>query len=262
MLKHHEEAIAKFKAYFEKEDWVIAIILGGSLAKGLERPDSDVDGMIVVTEEKYQEIKAQNRLSECILGECDYPGGYFDVKYCTLNYLHEVAKNGSEPSRNAYYKAKCLLDRSGKVEDIIPKIWAFPTHLKAEKMFSFYSALELSQGYFWASSKDNIYLRHRAAADTVLFGLRLLLQEGEILFPCQKSLEIAVNRLERKPENILDLAHDVLLKMTDEAKNKFVKTIMDFISYTPPENGNEVLTRYVNDNEQWWNTGSPVIAEW
>ena len=44
MYKHHEESIENMKKYFENMG-AIALILGGSVAKGKARPDSDLDGM-------------------------------------------------------------------------------------------------------------------------------------------------------------------------------------------------------------------------
>ena len=52
MYPHHEESIQNLIKYFKDQDGVTAIILGGSIAKGRERPDSDIDAMIIVTPEQ------------------------------------------------------------------------------------------------------------------------------------------------------------------------------------------------------------------
>ena len=59
------------------------MILGGSIAKGLERPDSEVDAIVVVSPERYERQCAEPKITECVLEGCDYPGGYFDRKYYT-----------------------------------------------------------------------------------------------------------------------------------------------------------------------------------
>ena len=56
MYRHHEESIEKLKTYFRNEEGVIAIVLDGSIVKGNERLDSDVDAIIVVTEERYRAL--------------------------------------------------------------------------------------------------------------------------------------------------------------------------------------------------------------
>ena len=53
MYKHHEESLENLKNYFSDREEVIALIFGGSVAKGCERPDSDLDAMVVVTDKDY-----------------------------------------------------------------------------------------------------------------------------------------------------------------------------------------------------------------
>ncbi len=91
MYRHHEESIEKLKTYFRNEEGVIAIVLDGSIVKGNERPDSDVDAIIVVTEERYRALEAANRLAEVVTGYCTYEGGYFDIKYKTKRILERAA---------------------------------------------------------------------------------------------------------------------------------------------------------------------------
>ena len=70
MYPHHAESIQKLKEYFAGREEVIAIVLDGSIVKGNARPDSDVDAVVVVTEEAYRELAAENRLAEIITGHC------------------------------------------------------------------------------------------------------------------------------------------------------------------------------------------------
>lgn len=262
MYMHHEEAIENLINYFNQDKDVIAIVLGGSVAKQCERIDSDIDTMIIVTDEKQKQLAAENRLAECISGHCNYKGGYFDLKYYTKSYLKAIAENGSEPSRNAFLKARCLYTKDKEIDDIIKSISIFQINQKEEKMLSFYSTFNLSYGYLWASSNDNIYLRVKTASDIVLFGFRLLLEENEKLFPCHKSLIKAVEELENKPENIIEKA-ELLLKNFDEtSKTDFVDSILNFIKYQPPEDYAKILTRFVDDSELWWYKDRPNISEW
>ena len=72
MFKHHEESIQNLIAYFSDDQSVLAIILGGSVAKGIERADSDIDAAVVVTDQYYTELVKESRLSEDIFGHCTY----------------------------------------------------------------------------------------------------------------------------------------------------------------------------------------------
>lgn len=262
MLEHHQQSINNLLDYFKDDHDVIAVILGGSIAKGCERPDSDIDAIIVVSKNKYIELDKSDKLSECIFGHCTYEEGYFDIKYCTEDYLRILAKTGSEPSRNAFASSQCLFTRNPEIESLLTQIPVFQKQEKDEKLLSFYSAFSLNHGYFWGQSKDNMYLKLRSAADIVLFGFRLLLQENEELFPCHKSLFQAVSHLKNKPDNIIDKANLFLSALSDEAKNDFVTSIVEYINYIPPKNHAKILTRYIVDNELWWYKDRPVIAEW
>ena len=132
-------------------------------------------------------------------------------------------------------------------------------------MLSFYAALLLYSGYFWDCSKrENRYLQVKSAAMTVLYGLRLVLEDAGALFPCQKNLMKAVDALpaEKKPAGIVEKANRFLELMTDEAKEDFVRSVLGFIAYKPPQNLNIPLSRFIRDHEEWWYDPRPFIEEW
>ena len=148
------------------------------------------------------------------------------------------------------------------MQTLICKISKFQIKEKSEKMLSFYSAFNLNYGYFWRVSNNNPYLRLKVCSDIVLFGLRLILQNNEVLFPCHKSLLDTTEKLSCKPQNIISLTNNFITSPTEDTKNEFVNAVLDFIEYEPPKNYNEVLTRFIDDNELWWYKKRPVIAEW
>lgn len=261
MYEHHQKAIENLVDRMQADPRVIALILGGSVAKGHARADSDVDAIVVVTEEYHRELEQENRLSECIAEGCDYPGGYFDLKYTTLPLLEQTAQAGSEPARNAYLCARCLFTRDGAVPAALSRIPVFQRAEKEEKLLSFYSAFSLHADYFWHYASQNAYIRVRTAADIVLFGLRLLLEENEVLFPCQKDLLRAAGALPGS-EALLSCANTFLEKLDDPAKQAFEKAVRAASHYNPPADYSQILTRYIEDNELWWVQRRPLIAEW
>ncbi|MHA1689586.1 MAG: nucleotidyltransferase domain-containing protein [Promethearchaeota archaeon] len=54
MKEHHERAIKKFVEYLKTQEQYLALIIGGSIAKGLERDDSDIDVILVVEDDYYE----------------------------------------------------------------------------------------------------------------------------------------------------------------------------------------------------------------
>ena len=262
MLKHHEDSIQNLVKYYSGNPDILAIILAGSVAKGLERPDSDIDAEIVVSDAYYDRLCKENSLAETIDGYCTYNGGYFDINYFTKDFLRASALRASEPSRNRFIKARCLFSRDTEVEELIPKIGVFQESEKPDKLFSFYCALWINYTFFWQVSKANPYLRVRAAADMTLFGYRLLLQENEVLFPGHKPLMMTVAALQNKPDNILAKNDRLCKELSDEAADDFVNSILNFIRYQPPKDFNKILTRYTDDFETWWYKERYNVAEW
>jgi len=109
---------------------------------------------------------------------------------------------------------------------------------------------------------DISYLKTRVAADIVLFGMRMLLAYNEKLFPCQKWLMQIVSELDRKPENIVNKANEFLQKLDNTTKDDFVDSILSFCDWNVPVDYSKVLSRFIEDNEQWWYNNRPNIAEW
>lgn len=262
MYEHHRQSIPRLIDHFKEDPNVLALFLGGSVAKGLARPDSDLDAGVVVTPEYHARLAEEGRLAECISGECTYEGGYFDIKYYTVEFLEAAAEHGSEPARNAFLCSQCLFTRQPRIAEIVERIPVFQEQEREEKLLSFYSAMSLNMNYFWAMSENDLFLRMRAAVDIVHFGLRMLLEEERVLFPCPKSLFATVERLAHKSKDICEKANCLLRGLDDASKNDFVDTLLGFLTYQPPEALSDVLTRYVDDFEQWWYHTRPFIAEW
>ena len=178
MYRHHTESVEKLKEYFLPMEGMIAIVLDGSIVKGNERPDSDIDALIVVTEEKYRKLAAENRLAEVIAGHCTYEGGYFDVKYKTKAILQASALHASEPTRNAYVKARVLYSADPDVAPLVEKIAAYPEHELDAKIRCFNANLQLNRGYFLhCVPEENAYMRAHLAQEIVYSVYRLILAE-------------------------------------------------------------------------------------
>lgn len=77
---------------------ILAIIIGGSLTKGLGQENSDIDGLMVFTDEAFARYQAQGKHFFITKEYCDYQGVYMDAKGANLEFLSEVADYGSEPA--------------------------------------------------------------------------------------------------------------------------------------------------------------------
>lgn len=262
MYEHHRQAIENLADYFSGQPAVLGVVLGGSVAKGLERPDSDIDAMVVVTDERYEELKAQRRTVETIFGYCGYEGRCFDVKYMTKEYLAAAADHGSEPTRNSFLCSRCVLVNDPDIPDLVARIPVFQKQEKEEKQAAFFAILSLSKDYYWQYRDDDPLIKARTVSDIAFFTLRMLMQDREVLFPCAKSMYTYIRRMENVPEHVLDNCTAFLENPTDETMKTFVGQVMDSIAYQPPEDYSLILSRFALDNEQWWYKHRPFIAEW
>lgn len=262
MYRHHEESLKIMEEFFRNRQEVIALIFGGSVAKGTERPDSDLDAMVIVSDEYYEKLLEENRTAETISGLCTYEGGYFDVKYMTKDFLRAAAEKGSEPTRNSFIKSRVLFSDDPEIAPLVAAIPVFQEKEMEEKMLSFYSDLQLNYHYFWKCCAPEGYMRARTASEIVYSIYRLILQENRVLFPCNRRLEETVAALENKPEGIVELCRRFCETMEDELADRIVESYHAWTCYPHQEDPSVYQSRYCADFEQWWRNPRPLIAEW
>ncbi len=110
-MEHHEQAISRYVAAVSDDPEVLAVIVSGSVARGVERPDSDVDLYLVVSERRWDEAYAARRLMYTSTDGIGYDEGYFDIKLATLSYLDEAAQRGDDPVRDSFASARVVFSR-------------------------------------------------------------------------------------------------------------------------------------------------------
>ncbi len=75
MYKHHEESLQIMKNYYRVQKGMIAFIFGGSVAKGMEREKSNLDGIAVVSQEEFEYREKHHSLTDVIQGRSTYEEG-------------------------------------------------------------------------------------------------------------------------------------------------------------------------------------------
>lgn len=261
MYKHHEQSIENMKDYFRKHG-AIALILAGSVAKGTERAGSDLDGVVILSEEKYAEKEKNHTTTETIDGLCTYEGGYFDIKYMTKEYLKDLAEKGSEPARNGFMKARILFSNDAEIEDILPLIPVFQKTEKKEKLLSFYSDFWLNYHYFLKSCPIDGYMKMNTIVEIIYSIYRMILQENEILFDCNRRLEQQVESVSEKTVELVRLGRKLAASQSIQDAGQFVDKFVEITTYMPPKDLSVVLTRYSKDFQEWWRQPRPNIKEW
>ncbi|BCM94350.1 hypothetical protein IAD21_06257 [Abditibacteriota bacterium] len=259
---HHRDTIERVLAQFSIEPEVRAIIVGGSVVKNEARDDSDVDVILIVTEEEYARREATSELAFVDRELATAPTGYVDFKRQTLSFLQDAAQCGSEPTRNAFVSALCLWERddSSEVTRLLPRIARYPEAERQDKINSFMAQLAFNRHYFWreAQRENNAYLMARVQSETVLFGSRLILAHNRVLFPSHKRLKWAIERAPHKPEGFWNLAEAVLADATKENMDAFCDAVEGFTEWNVSVN---LMTRFVEDCETSWRCGGAALSD-
>src|SRR3954462_3341700 len=125
MAPHHAASIRNLVAEFERDPAVLAVLLGGSLAHGFARPDSDIDVAIVLTAAEFQQRQQTGKLHYNNRTLCTYDG-YIDGKYMDEAFLRLVAARGSDPARYAFKDCRILFSRVAGLEDLLATIVRYP----------------------------------------------------------------------------------------------------------------------------------------
>lgn len=142
MFKHHQETIDRVVDEFKAADYVLAVVVGGSVAHGFATETSDVDIMLLVDNEEYESRLRTGNLTYFNREICTYEGGYVDGKYITMDFLRQVAEKGSEPARFAFKDAFVAFSRVEGLEDLLATASRYPVEYKSDRIRKLYAQFE------------------------------------------------------------------------------------------------------------------------
>ena len=261
MLEHHNRAVNKARENLLNEQAdILAIALGGSLAKGNAREDSDVDLIVVVPDHQYTSRLETNQITFLRRDCCDYEGGYVEGNFVGRSFIEDAAERGSEPTRYSFVGAYLIHCIDPRIEEWMRLIPVYPENLRQRNIDSFYAQFRLNSGFYWREGRRHRdgFLMHRAAVEIVLFGCRLILAYNRLLFPGQKQMIEQLENAEQKPDDLLSKVRRFLTDMTDEAKEDFCQAIEGFTEWSDAD----TLNRFVQDVEMSWYNRIHAVSEW
>jgi predicted nucleotidyltransferase len=260
MLPHHQAAIQRLTEHFQADPNFLALIIGGSIAKGWEKPDSDVDIVLVVTDEEYARRTPERRYHYFTRDFCDYPGGYVDGKIVNLDFLKEVADHGSEPARAAFVGAFIAYSHIPELEAVLRAIPVYPEVDHQHKIESFYAQMEALRWYVGEAEKRNDrYLMMHVISDLVLFGGRMVLAHNRILYPYHKWFMTQLCLAPQRPPDLMERIDDMLAAPCKESADRFCESIIALTDWdTPPEGW---PTRFMEESEWNWRRQRPPLED-
>lgn len=260
MEKHHQESIYKFLDIYKNDSYVLAILLGGSLAHGFAQIDSDIDVCIIVETEEYLKRKESNKLAFSLRDICTYQNGYIDCKVVDLDFLFKVSKQGSDPSRYAFKDNKILFSRINNLPELLADITAFPKEKMEERRKRFASQVLAWKWFYSEGVKNkNSYLIFLALQKIILFSSRIILNENRMLYPFHKWMLKELETAENKPGDFLKKVDELFENHSPVLVNDFCKEVFDFIGFN--EQTVDWPNYFLKDSEQTWIEHEPAIDD-
>ena len=256
MREHHARALEQAKKrLLELEPGLLAIILGGSIAKGIDRDESDVDVIVVVPEERYLKRLEERSLSFLWYDIPGYEGELVEGRFVTRHFLVEAGIRGSEPTRYSFLGAYPVYCIDPEIPGLLSLIPVYPEDRHKEHVAAFFAQFQCNRTYYWDQGKRSRFLQLRAATEMVRFGCRLVLAHNRILYPCLRRLVEAALAAPLKPEKLGEKMDVFLEKLTDETKEDFCRMIEEFADWGKED-------RYIQDVEMSWYNKVHEVGEW
>lgn len=262
-LPHHRSTMEHVTDYFRRDPRYQALIIGGSLVKGYGRPDSDVDIMLITTDEEYVRLaeKREITFARQDLSTYEGEGGYVDGKYLNVQFLRDAAERGSEPTRWSFKNAIIAFSDIPDLEGLIHKIVQYPLAEQAEKIRSFYGQLLIWRWFVSeAEKRQNAYLLAQASASLALYGSRLILAHNQMLYPFHKWMLAELQRAPEKPDHFLDQLDTLVKTPGVSTASTFAESVINFRDWGVQFR--EGIDAFAEDSERYWLHGRPALTDW
>jgi hypothetical protein len=260
MRENHQRAIERLTAELGEDPRFLAVILGGSVSRGIELPDSDIDMILIASPEEYTRRLADNDFGYLNEEVCDYPGGYAEAKVMSLSFIEEIADCGSEPARAAFVGARILSSRVPQLEDLLERVTTYPEAERIAKIRTFYAHFLIHYWYLSEAERRNEqYLRLRSAAEFALFAGRLILAHNRILFPYHKWFMHELRSAPEKPDDLIDGMEYLLREPCLESANPVLASVANFREWEKPLRN--PAAQFMEDSEWNWREGLAPVAD-
>ena len=207
VFEHHRATIERAVARLQARDDVLAVLVGGSIAHGFATATSDVDLLIVVSDDEWDRRLAAGDTTLLDQESATYEGGYVDCKYTSVGFMREVAAHGTEQARFAFDGVDIAWSRIDGLDDALRAAARYPIEGRDDRIRAFHAQLEYWHWLFREGDRSgNAYVRAVAAPNVVLFAGRLILAHNAVLYPGYKWLlrVVATCRPARRPRAAME----------------------------------------------------------
>lgn len=260
MYNHHKLAIESITNKLKLKNEVLGVIIGGSVAHGFANEKSDIDLMIVLSDEDYKKALGSSNIGYSETESTPYEGGYVDGKYTSIEYIKKVAEFGSEPAKFAFKDAFVSYSKIYDLQQFVNAASRYPLERKNENIEKFYAQFEAWRWYYYEGLKrNNTYLIDLSVSNFVLFAGRLILAYNETLYPYHKWFLKVLESVKNKPDDLLIYINTVLENKTQESVEALYNSIINFNKWSSSEKHWSI--KFMLDSELNWMDGYVPVAD-
>ncbi|MGZ4359668.1 MAG: nucleotidyltransferase domain-containing protein [Gaiellaceae bacterium] len=260
LFPQHERLIERACERFAQDPAVLALVVGGSVAHGLASPGSDLDVMLVLSDEEAAARAGRGELTVFDADLADYDGGYLDGKLITLGFIDEVAQRGSEPARWAFEDAFVGFSKVKGLEGLIEAAAAYPEHEREEKLRDLVSHVMLMEWFMKeAEKRGDRYLATFAGSRLVLYAGRAVLALNRMLYPYHKWFMRQLERAPEKPDGLPVMIDAVLRRPATDTAAELVASVTAFVGLDLELP--EAAARFTRRSEWNWRDGPPPLED-
>jgi predicted nucleotidyltransferase len=262
MRDHHRRAMERVVERFRHDERFLAVLLGGSVVRGLAIDTSDIDIMLVATDKEFAQRRQTGEFSYYYTEDCDYPGGYVDGKVLDVSFLREAADHGSEPTRASFSGVLIGFSRLPDLPELVRRIPVYQEAERAEKIEAFYGQIQLAARYFIpeGEKRHDPYLLMQSTANLCLYASRLVLAENRLLFPSHKRLMETLAKAPDQPERFQELIGALLAQPGAASAQAVLDSIEAYRDWGITFR--QAVSREMQDSEWRWRTSRPDLADW
>jgi predicted nucleotidyltransferase len=258
-MEQHERAISAYVESVQGDERNLAVVVVGSVARGTERPDSDVDVYLVVDDAWFDEAMAANRLARVERRDADYPGGYLDIKLASPGYLAAAIEHGDDPTRASFEGARPVFDRIG-LERELAAVVQLREEAWAGRIRSHVSQARLHGGYFLrqAAERDERFLLQHAGVHLTFAAARAAFAANRVFLRGPKYVAATLAAVET-PTGFLDAWWAVVDGPDARNGAELVERVDAWLGDAVAPD--DTLSTFIRDNELAWLRGT-VPAEY
>ncbi|GAA1974864.1 nucleotidyltransferase domain-containing protein [Microbacterium pumilum] len=260
-MEQQERALSAYVESVRDDPRTLAVVVVGSVARGSERPDSDVDVYLVVDDQRFAEESAAGRFAWIERWNIDYPGSYIDVKLASPSYLAAAAERADDPTRASFVGARAAFSRVDGLEQLIERITVLPDEVWSERVRSHVAQARLYGGYFLkqAVERGDPFLRQHAGLHLSLAAARAALAASRTLMPGPKYISRLIRDVPT-PDGFVAAWEQVVADPDIQTAGVLMRALDDWLgSELDPD---DTLSVFIRDNELPWLRGGVPAEFW